>query len=1016
MTLCALPFSYFQFGLVFLVFTIGYLFLGMVSSWRTSGPTRRSTKGQWTAEEDEILRQAVHRFKGKNWKKIAECFKDRTDVQCLHRWQKVLNPELVKGPWSKEEDEIIVAMVRKYGPKKWSTIAQHLPGRIGKQCRERWHNHLNPSINKEAWTQDEELALVRAHQIYGNKWAELTKFLPGRTDNAIKNHWNSSVKKKLDSYLASGLLEQFQGLPLVVHQNQPTPSSSSRLQNSGDDNDSGRLCGTVGEEISECSQESTVRACSQSASDLGNSIIRSGEEFQLTQDSGNRDEQNHHAGSCSVQYYKSHAIVPFSIPEAAFEADCSSNFLQQNYPHPRIAVSSARTNYDINLEEQGFAGVPSHESQETANVPSLASVSFQGPVPLDDRAATREQILISDDECCKILFSEATIGGNTPQNCMDDSHMVDLDETSHSLPYPSSNNHISESGNTLALQACNPPRTQCSQSFPHNLVTPSNDEKHNQFITSFGAHDQDFIASVNGMVLISDDNTVANSFHGNGENNSEESFMKEASRLVAGDLVGPSSATLSCPTGVNQKMDTNQDQQDTGSLCYEPPRFPGLDLPFFSCDLVQSDGDLQQEYSPLGIRKFMMSSVNCISPFRLWDSPTRSSSPDAVLKSAAKTFMGTPSILKKRTRDLFSPLSETRKDKKLEVDMTSSLTKKFQRLDVMFEEAESRKPYAINQVSCSEDKENVDPALIHANAKDGDIVSVDGKEKPTDVSTLSEDCVDGNSTQEEINGIGSKTEDHSGVDPQIPSEVLGEDCFNDLLLFSPDVQTPRNWHRRILATLSEKVVNSVSSSGNRSTLSSPAVYKMNDGYRVGASSVPNDNTVASTGNDGVVGNFNIFGGTPFKRSIESPSGWKSPWFMNSFVPGPRVDTEISVEDIGYFLSPGDRSYDAITLLKQFSEHTAAACADALDVLGDETPETISKARRQKDPPNLDQDMKNGGEEEVSHLANISTECRVLDFSECGTPEKGKENVKSSSSPGANAISMSSPSYLLKSFR
>lgn len=70
--------------------------------------------------------------------------------------------------------------MEKYGPKKWSTIAQHLPGRIGKQCRERWHNHLNPAINKEAWTQEEELALIRAHQIYGNRWAELTKFLPGR--------------------------------------------------------------------------------------------------------------------------------------------------------------------------------------------------------------------------------------------------------------------------------------------------------------------------------------------------------------------------------------------------------------------------------------------------------------------------------------------------------------------------------------------------------------------------------------------------------------------------------------------------------------------------------------------------------------------------------------------------------------------------------------------------------------------------------------------------------------------
>ncbi|KAG6389443.1 hypothetical protein SASPL_150911 [Salvia splendens] len=147
---------------------------------RKSGPTRRSTKGQWTPEEDEILRMAVQRFQGKNWRKLAECFKDRADVQCLHRWQKVLNPELIKGPWSKEEDEIIVGLVNKYGPKKWSSIAQHLPGRIGKQCRERWHNHLNPNINKEAWTQEEELALICAHQIYGNKWAELSKFLPGR--------------------------------------------------------------------------------------------------------------------------------------------------------------------------------------------------------------------------------------------------------------------------------------------------------------------------------------------------------------------------------------------------------------------------------------------------------------------------------------------------------------------------------------------------------------------------------------------------------------------------------------------------------------------------------------------------------------------------------------------------------------------------------------------------------------------------------------------------------------------
>ncbi|XP_035831554.1 myb-like protein A isoform X2 [Helianthus annuus] len=112
---------------------------------RTTGPARRSTKGQWTPQEDDQLCKAVERFKAKNWKKIAECFKDRTDVQCLHRWQKVLNPQLVKGPWTKEEDEELIQLVQQLGPQKWSTIAQRLPGRIGKQCRERWHNHLNPA-------------------------------------------------------------------------------------------------------------------------------------------------------------------------------------------------------------------------------------------------------------------------------------------------------------------------------------------------------------------------------------------------------------------------------------------------------------------------------------------------------------------------------------------------------------------------------------------------------------------------------------------------------------------------------------------------------------------------------------------------------------------------------------------------------------------------------------------------------------------------------------------------------
>lgn len=103
----------------------------------------------------------------------------------------------VRGPWRIEEDRLLIDLVSRYGAKHWSSIATHFPRRSGKQARERWMNQLNPNLKKKNWTADEDRTILRLHASMGNKWSAIAQMLHGRTDNSVKNRYNSTLKRAM---------------------------------------------------------------------------------------------------------------------------------------------------------------------------------------------------------------------------------------------------------------------------------------------------------------------------------------------------------------------------------------------------------------------------------------------------------------------------------------------------------------------------------------------------------------------------------------------------------------------------------------------------------------------------------------------------------------------------------------------------------------------------------------------------------------------------------------------------
>eukprot|EP00347_Sterkiella_histriomuscorum_P005821 403355142 len=176
-----------------------------------------TTKRNWNDDETKLLNWAISTYSEKrgingegftaaDWQNVAKLVPGRNDAQCQYKWNQGHKSSITKTQWQKKEDDELFSIISEKGTKQWQEIAEVLNAKLGvtrngKQCRERWYNFLNPEINRDPFSNDEDLKILKLRKQIGNRWSEIVKQLPGRTENSVKNRFNCMFKKIKDEKL-----------------------------------------------------------------------------------------------------------------------------------------------------------------------------------------------------------------------------------------------------------------------------------------------------------------------------------------------------------------------------------------------------------------------------------------------------------------------------------------------------------------------------------------------------------------------------------------------------------------------------------------------------------------------------------------------------------------------------------------------------------------------------------------------------------------------------------------------